>query len=134
MSHDSWMWSTYFRVKKYAEDSLKYYDVHNQGLWLNGTYLMAKRVTRFRPRGVGFWAHFTPKGLGQAIKEGREQAYYLERLRDPKSAENPFNCDQSFEEWKERRGKKITDYELAALDALEKIMYEVNAQVGMEDV
>ena len=126
MSYDGWMWSRFFEIKKYCEDSIENYDPGrtNQGLYINDDILIAKKKNRFRFKECTFWAHYTAKGLGTAIKEGKVLQYYLKMLSDPKSSENPENTNMTSDGWKARRGDKITKYELRSLDFLETAITE----------
>jgi len=114
-------YSRLMEVSKYSEGNFEKTGSHSQGVVFNDNYLLAKKTSRFRPFGVVFWAHYTPKGLGLAIKEDTVMDYYLEMLKDERSAKNPYNKVETIEQWRQRRTEagKLFKHELESLDMLE---------------
>jgi hypothetical protein len=127
-NYDAWMWSRFYKIKKYCEDAIDSADSGrtNQGLCINRDIVIAKKKSRFRMNGCNFWAHYTPKGLGTALKEGEVLDYYMKMLADPKSSENPVNTGLTSDGWKAKRGDKITEYELNSLDFLDEVMMSLD--------
>ena len=114
---DTYAWGRYFTICRFAgvEKFGIPVEAKRNGFVLEGTYLMGKSVPRFRPLGITFWAHFTPKGLGEALRDGKGTEYYLTMLADSRSANNPLLTGETFEEWAERREDKMGSFEYNSL-------------------
>lgn len=80
------------RTIKAIEDRLGYavpYDLRYGGITLlRHDVTLAKKKTRFRPLGILDYAHFTVKGLAEAIDNDSVIEYYIEMLEDPRSPDN----------------------------------------------
>ena len=65
------------------------YEVHRGGVSLPYYEVqLAKKVTRFRMSGLLDYAHFTVKGLGEAMVNEEVGLYYMKMLEDERSPEN----------------------------------------------
>lgn len=128
---DTWAWGKYHNICRFAEVEKYGIPVKAQrnGFVLAGSYLMGKKSNRFRPFGITFWAHFTPKGLGQAFRDDTVMEYYLHMLADARSAKNPILTGETVEEWAERREEKMGTPEY---NSLVKLAFELGVHTELE--
>ena len=87
MRHDNWMWSKLSSIQKYCTKRIDT-ETYQQGLVIEGRYLIAKKKTMFRPLGQLDWAWYTAKGLGTAIENDTLDHYYEAMLKDDRSPPN----------------------------------------------
>lgn len=136
MSHDSWAFSRFYQIKKHTGGLALRVEKHNQGLIINNKFLMAKRRPRFRPLGYLFWAKFTPKKLGVALKEGQVPRYYIEMLHEESSAENPLNTGVMFSEWANKEYGKDFAFKMARdkVVKLSELMKKLDIDCPLNDI
>ena len=80
-------WQKFYGISRYIGRYVKTY-MHNQGLAIEDQIMIAKNKYLFRTLAKIDWAWYTPKGLGEAIKEGTVLAYYEKMLKDERSPPN----------------------------------------------
>jgi hypothetical protein len=136
MSYDSWAFSRFYKIKQYTEGVKVVAKKHNQGILINDKFLMAKKKPRFRPLGYLFWAKYTPKKLGEALKTGKTARYYVEMLHDEASADNPLNTGVFFSEWAKKDYGKDIAFRMAydKVKKLSELMKRLDIDCPLDDL
>jgi hypothetical protein len=103
--NDCYAISTIHKLEKRIGRHIRY-EVHRGGVSLPYYEVqLAKKVTRFRMNGLLDYAHFTVKGLGEAMEAEEVGKYYIEMLKDPRSPENVWKDKEKEAKLKEEYAK-----------------------------